>query len=89
MDEEGFEPFTTKVVPPRAEPRDEETRLEPAMGPRLFNDVFDAFSGGGDSAGSSDPKALLLLCSDGLPWDSGKLFASARSRSMSQNRPVK
>jgi len=76
------------VAPRPAKPRDKEARLEPAMGPRLFGDVPDVLSGGG-SAGSSDPWTLLLLFTNGLPCDSGKLPTSVRSSKMSQNRPAK
>jgi hypothetical protein len=38
--------FTTEVTP-AGWPRDEETRLEPAVGPRPFGDAFDVLFGGG------------------------------------------
>ena len=60
-------PFTTGMAPRPTELRDEETRLEPAMGPKPLGGAFDVTSGAGESAGSSDPWSLLLLLPDGLP----------------------
>jgi hypothetical protein len=46
--------FAVEVAPRLAEPRDDETRLEPAIRPRPLGDTFDLLSREEESTGSSD-----------------------------------